>query len=63
MRKGGVLIAVRDCFVSRLIVASIDSVEHLFKEVQLGHKHIIIGAVYFPLNSNIYLYESHCLKC
>ena len=61
LRGGGVLIAVRDCLFSRPLNISIDNIEHCFVVFQLRHKHVIVGSVYLPPDSDLSIYESHCL--
>ncbi|RLU23899.1 hypothetical protein DMN91_004107 [Ooceraea biroi] len=60
VRGGGVLIAVRDIYPSRALNICESAVEHLYIDVQIGHKHIVFGAVYIPPGSDTMTYESHC---
>lgn len=41
---------------------TVASVEQLFVNIRLEHKHIIIGTIYLPPASNPSVYESHCLS-
>ncbi|XP_026826500.1 uncharacterized protein LOC113562189 [Ooceraea biroi] len=60
VRGGGVLIAVREIYPSRALNICESAVEHLYIDVQIGHKHIVFGAVYIPPGSDTMTYESHC---
>lgn len=62
LRGGGVLIAVKNHLFSRVLKLSVASVEQLFVDIRLEHKHIIIGTVYVPPASDLSVYESHCLS-
>lgn len=56
-RGDGVLIAIRNCLCSRALNISVSSVEQLFVDIQLDGKHLIIGTVYIPPASGVYIYE------
>lgn len=58
--RGGSLIAVKCCLSSRAINISISCVEQLFVDIRFGHKHLIIGTIYIPPDSDSFVYESHC---
>lgn len=59
-RGGGVLIAVKSSFFSRLIDTSDSSVEQLFIVLHAGSSRIVIGAVYIPPGASVDIYEAHC---
>ena len=48
LRGGGVLIAVHKKWISSNMELLFSNVEHLFVDVHLGHKRVIVGSVYFP---------------
>lgn len=62
LRGGGVLIAVRKNLLSRMLRVTVSDVEQLFVEVGLKNKHLIVGSVYLPPNSDLFVYETHCLS-
>lgn len=60
LRGGGVLIAVRKNLFSKRLKTLVVCVEHLFVDIRLEHKNIIIGTVYLPPLSDPCIYDSHC---
>lgn len=59
-RGGGVLIAIRKCFFSRILRVSVTDVEHLFVEIRLGFESLLIGAVYLPPGSDPFIFSRYC---
>lgn len=57
---GVFLIAIHNTFSSRIMEVINMSVEYLFVDVRLGHDHLVVGAIYFPPGSDVFVYESHC---
>lgn len=61
-KGGGVLIAVRSCFNSRLVTvtSSSRSFDHIFVSVKLSGQTIIFGCTYIPPSSPLDPYVDHC---
>lgn len=60
LRGGGVLIAVRNCFLSRILKTTVTDVEQLFVDIRRDRERLIIGAAYLPPASDLSVYERHC---
>jgi len=60
IRGGGVMIAVKNNLFCRELKTSVDCVEQTFISINIGHKHIIVGAVYIPPLSDVDVYTAHC---
>lgn len=58
-RGGGVLIAIKKTFYSKLLNIDALNVEQVFVKVIVGDLLIIFCAVYFPPNSDLQLYLNH----
>jgi len=54
-----VMIAVKNSLFSRELRTSIDCVEQIFININIGHKHVIVGAVYIPPSSDVDVYMLH----
>lgn len=50
-RGGGVLIAIRKDFPSKIIPISCNNIEHLFISLSINNEPFIVGGVYFPPSS------------
>ena len=57
---GGVMIAVRGCYQSFLIINEQESVEHIFVSVCSGSEKMIVGAVYLPQPLSVDTVQAHC---
>lgn len=58
-RGGGVLIAIRKDFSSKLISVPISNVEHVVVQATIGSINILIGGVYIRPNSTLLTYEQY----
>lgn len=58
-RGGGVLLAVKNKFHSRLLPIPICPVEHIFVIIKIDNSYVIIGNVYFPPYTDISIYINH----
>lgn len=61
-KGGGVLIAVRSCFKSRLIPisTSLRTFEHIFVSVHVSGQTLVFGCTYIAPSSPLDLYLEHC---
>jgi len=60
IRGGGVMIAVKNSLFCRELRIFVDCVEQIFINIHIGHKHVIVGAVYIPPSSDADVYAAHC---
>ncbi|KAG8239277.1 hypothetical protein J437_LFUL019033, partial [Ladona fulva] len=59
-RGGGVLIAVKSSFNCNEVILPDNNVEQVFVMIYSAGLKFLIGSVYFPPDSPVSLYDSHC---
>lgn len=60
LKGGGILIAIKNCFLPKLIYKNYNfDCEQLFIKISIGKRSIILGAVYLPPRSSSEIYQHH----